>query len=74
MDAKRYLFHTYEILDVEYDMLRMIAQELRVNEKTFAADDIDNARNDLSKAILAVKKSWNSLKDDLPYEQIKMDI
>lgn len=73
MSTKGYLIHTYEILDTEYDMLRMVAEDLRAQGKTYAADDVDDARKELFKAILGVKKSWKFLEDDHTAEQIKMD-
>lgn len=74
MNMKRCLIHSYEHLDIEYDMLEMIAEELRSQGESYAADDVDEARKELLKVIFAVKKSWKFLEDPISSEQIKMDI
>lgn len=75
MNLKRCLFHSYDRLDTEYDMLRMIAEDLRAKGKFYEADEVEEARKSLLEAISKVKHSWKFLDEKDPlFEQIKMDL
>jgi hypothetical protein len=73
-NEKEQLLHEYERLDLEFVVLEMIAKELRKQNKDFAADNIDEAREHLYKTILCVKKSWKFLDPNADCEQLVMDI
>ena len=75
MNLKRCLFHSYSRIDTEYDMLRMIAEELRNRGKYYEADEVEKAKNSLLEAIFSVKSAWKFLDEKDPlFEQIKIDI
>lgn len=74
MNAKKYLVCTYEILNAEYDMLKMIAEELRSQGKYYAADNVDDTRKDLLKAVFSMKESLECIDGSSHFEQINMNI
>ena len=73
-NEKASLLYEYERLDLEFEILRSLEERLRRLGKTFAADDLKEARDHLFKSILCVKKSYKFIESTPNYEQIKMNL
>ena len=64
----------YQRLDLEYETIRGMAEELKEKGKLNEAEDLDQAKQHVYQAILLIKKAWKFLPDKPAGEQIKMDL
>lgn len=64
----------YQRLDLEYEVIRGLVEELKEKGKLHEAEDLEQAKQHVFQAIMLTKKAWKFLPDKPTGEQIKMDL
>lgn len=73
-NIKANLVIEYQRLDLEYEIVRQLAEELRQKGRIDEADILDEAKQNLFQAVLRIKRAWKYLPDQPSCEQIRIEL